>query len=465
MSILTTRFATSIRFVAFPRCRTIPTWTSMPGCQTSHRRWRSDESGEEKSKPPDTAPASDATSHPTSTNIDRPLRAAKRPILAGPAPSRHHKASPKPLSPAEQEEFYQYYFNFKPKRSKYGDPESQLLSVDLNSVQKFLPAHLRDRPLEYFAGDSHDLHMAALCLESYISKTAASLSQDERREVYSKSRPGSIALGWLLRNYDHADMSANQAFLRALVHLLVAEANGNQVWSLMSNSRLPKVLLSQSRYDRHAWRGALLRFLVESQTYWSAGTGGINVALRSSEHVWSVSPYIKDRAAYIDGPFVIGKTATAYWILTQLQYKGANSHADARLYDQFIARTPHWQPSSVQADYYQSTLLSKHPSASKSSALPAFEWLRRHYAADPWPEFLRQMLSKWNGFGFIVASARILRHAGYESEARWMLDIGRLEMPDFFTMKHRRSRPSEHAKLGQWAHIQRRRGLLYTYHD
>lgn len=87
----------------------------------------------------------------------------------------------------------------------------------------------------------------------------------------------------------------------------------------------------------------------------------------------------------------------------------------------------------VAREFDRALLHRVHPT--KPSGLPAFQFLQRHYAASPRPAFLRDLLQHVSGYNFIVDTAKVLEREGYSAKARWMLDIGRAEMPDRFMMR------------------------------
>jgi hypothetical protein len=195
------------------------------------------------------------------------------------------------LSETEKKKFYDYYLQRRISEPKLDDPGDWLMSLNLNSIQAALPSGLREQPLQFFAGSSEDLTIAQHCLESYIATTRTDRSKDEQRKAYisAPSKPGSTALAWLLENYETADLSLHFGFLRSLVHCLIAERGENRIWTWLKIPHTPAVLLTQPLKEKVAWRGAVLRFLVESQAYWS---GNINDSLESFEHAWSITmPY------------------------------------------------------------------------------------------------------------------------------------------------------------------------------
>ncbi|SMR63137.1 unnamed protein product [Zymoseptoria tritici ST99CH_3D1] len=306
------------------------------------------------------------------------------------------------------EKFYNFYlYVIKRRPAKFDDPGDWLGRIDFDV--ELLPPKLRDRPLDFFAGHSRDLPTAQLCLGRYITTTLRGRSKEEQRAEYRKEEnaPGRKALAWLLREYDSADLSANAGFLKALVHCM-------------------------TKGESHAWRGAVLRFFVESQTYWAQGAEGINAALRTFEYSWTFAvPYGED---WLSDPLVVPKQRAGVWIFRQLLFKGANLRADTELFDQFILRLRHWRKFTDQC-IMRADLLRVHPT--KPTGLPSLEFIRRFHTAVPRPIFMRHFFDSWNGFGFMLNSAKLLETEGYKKEARWVLDIGLLEMPNHFNPQAR----------------------------
>ncbi|KJY02386.1 hypothetical protein TI39_contig55g00005 [Zymoseptoria brevis] len=184
--------------------------------------------------------------------------------------------------------FYDFFLkHIKTKPAKWDDPGDWLGRIHVDTG--LLSPTLQDRPLDYFASDSRDLPMAQRCLEHFITLTARGRSKNEQRRQYCNKQnlPGSRALVWLFRDYDSADLSINFGFLKALVHCMVAEGAESHLWYWLKIPHIPTVLSTQEGRDTIAWRGPMLRFLVESQVYSAEGADGINAALRSFEYTWS----------------------------------------------------------------------------------------------------------------------------------------------------------------------------------
>ncbi|SMQ54864.1 unnamed protein product [Zymoseptoria tritici ST99CH_3D7] len=332
------------------------------------------------------------------------------------------------LGNVDKKKFYNFYLHrTKTRPSKFDDPGDWLGRIDVDV--ELLPPQFRDRPLDLFADNSRDLPAAQRCLEHYIKSTSSNRSKDEQRAAYSgdQNRPGTKALAWLLRDYDSADLSLNLGFLKALVHCMVAERGEHHIWTWLKAPHIPTVLESQPGHERIAWRGAVLRFLVESQAYWYEGADGINAALRTFEDSCTLSvPY---ESGWQADPLRVMHQLSGVWISRQLLQKGANSLADVRLYDQFISRLGLWN-TTVQRAFARAELLRTHPS--RPTAVESLEFLRRYQAAEARPIFLRELFDSWAGFAFLVNNAKALEREGYKEGARWMLDIGLLEMPSYF---------------------------------
>jgi hypothetical protein len=308
-------------------------------------------------------------------------------------------------------------------------------SLDVHQIRESLPVSLRDRPLDFFAGQSKDLFMAQTCLEFILAKTVAKHPKEKLRQLYSRAQIGTHGLAWLHRNYDHVDLSsvAGIGFIKALIHIALPQIDSERhIWILLKNPRTPKVLCAQPYRERTAWRGLALRFLVESQAYWGDGTEGFDQALRSLSHAWS----IEDNAIRKDR-HLIPKAPAAVWTFKELVYRGASSSADEKLYNDFIDQVPRWRVDPLEIEYVVVRLLRTHPS--RPRPLPSFEFLQHCIALRPRPEFVRQILLNWTGYTFICDSARALDRAGHHAEARRMLDIGYDEMPEYFSMVVRRN--------------------------
>ncbi|EGP84029.1 uncharacterized protein MYCGRDRAFT_96349 [Zymoseptoria tritici IPO323] len=331
--------------------------------------------------------------------------------------------------------FYDFFLkHIKTKPAKWDDPGDWLGRIHVDT--ELLPPALQDRPLDYFASDSPELPMAQRCLEHFITLTARGRSKDEQRRQYCNEQnlPGSRALIWLFRDYNSADLSINFGFLKALVHCMVAEGAESHIWSWLKIPHIPTVLMPQEGRDRIAWRGPMLRFLVESQAYWAEGADGINAALRSFEYTWSFDvPFLKAWQEE-QSPLAITKELAGVWILKQLMFKGANTTADVQLYDRFIWRISSWT-QVFSGRLNRADLHRKHPS--RPTALPALEFMRHYQQIDPRPGYVHELFQSWGGFAFLINSAKMLEQQGYEQEARWMLDIGLLEMPNYFKPKAR----------------------------
>lgn len=125
----------------------------------------------------------------------------------------------------------------------------------------------------------------------------------------------------------------------------------------------------------------MLRFLLESQTYWAEDLDGINPGLRSWEQVWDLA---------------VPKTAAGAWMRSQLQVNGAGLRADPEFYDRFLARLADWHKDPIHCELIYATFLQAHPT--KASAYPAFEWLQRYYDLQPRSVFLKDFFRSWTGY-------------------------------------------------------------------
>jgi hypothetical protein len=342
---------------------------------------------------------------------------------------------PPPLSESEKEKFYDFYLQLHIRGPKLDDPGDWLMSLKLGSIHAELPLSLREQPLQFFAGLSTDLDIAQRCLESFIAATRIGRSKDEQRKAYNSApfKPGSTALAWLLENYETADLSVHLGFLKSLIHCLVAEGGEKQIWTWLEIPHTPTVLSTQPLMEKVAWRGAVLRFLVESQAYWS---GNINDSLESFEHAWSITmPYQIGHEAERE-PLSMSKALGGTWITMHLLYKSDLYMPSAELFDQFVERLPFWVLSPAQCELNHVDLRRVHPSM--PSAQPSFEfirWYRDHRPSDPW---LQNLLKSAAGFFWIVRTAKQLARAGDHLRAREALELGRELMPHHFQMDNRR---------------------------
>ncbi|EGP84262.1 uncharacterized protein MYCGRDRAFT_95527 [Zymoseptoria tritici IPO323] len=325
------------------------------------------------------------------------------------------------------EEYYRYYL--RPSKPYHGfeAPGHWLTKIDVNTIREELPVALQERPLDFFSSPSRDMTMARRCLE--VWSTNVECSRQGIREKISSARAGSAAEAWLMEDFDSADLSADLGvgFLRPLVHCLVAEEKQCNIWAWLRSPRSPRVLSSQSAYERAVWRTAVLRFLVESEAYWDPG--GINQSLRAFDKVWSLET--TSGPSLVRGDMTFGKSMAGLWIFKQLLFNGANRATDVELYDNFVSTMPRWNKLHFGYEFNRVRLLQVHPS--KPDILLSLDFLRQCLDAIPRPDHVREFFKKWVAYGFLCDTARALERAGLKAEARWVLDIGRAEMPKHFT--------------------------------
>lgn len=254
----------------------------VPGCRTARSRWRS----QGTYKPLESIAKADTTFRP-SHNL--PGKYHKRLNLRTGDPSAAHLNDTNDTDTTvsanfDKEKFYRFYLRPRPvKRSTVDAPGAWVTSLDVDAIKATLPLPLRERPLDFFSESSRDLITAQRCLEIYIAESSKECSMQDLKKELAKSRPGTNALSWLLRDYDQADLRNNPGFLKALIHCLVAESNERHIWHWLAIPHTPSVLAPQAVDDRHSWRSAVLRFLVESQAHFAEG-GCIDESLRTFEH-------------------------------------------------------------------------------------------------------------------------------------------------------------------------------------
>lgn len=336
-----------------------------------------------------------------------------------------------------KEEFYNHFLFVWSRRKPpdVEDPGQWYQLLDVNAAEALLPISLHHRPLDFFSSGSRDLLSARRCLELHMAR-GVDLA---RRGIHTgypadHSRPGHMALVWLLDRYDEADLRNNPGFLRAMVHCLVAEGGEHVIWDWLKTAYTPEVLMSlRILEERSLWRGRVLQNLVESQAYWTEGAEGINSCLRSFEHVWSFAVRDLPSGGRIHNPLLVPKSPAGLWITNQLLFNSASSIADPERYDRFIALLPRWLEGREATEFARAELTREHPT--KASGLEAFEFIRRYHAVQPRHPFVRDLLKASTGFHFLVNSAQHLHREGHKAEARFMLDVGRVEQRHRFAKK------------------------------
>ncbi|SMR58277.1 unnamed protein product [Zymoseptoria tritici ST99CH_1E4] len=353
------------------------------------------------------------------------------------------KLSTVDLDGFDKEEYYRHYLRSRPRRSTaIKSPGAWLQKIDRDACQK-LPAPFRERPLDFFSTKSRDFEMAQRCLEAHLVKSL-DRDKEELRMEYLEQRPGHAALSWLLDDYDGSDLSLTVCypFLNCMVHCLVAEGGSQLILEWLRIAYTPAVMFPHSLDERVLWRGAVLRFLVEAEAFWATADGGINLSLATFEYICRHFEPLRDEHQRHD-PLVIHKAAAGIWIQKQLVLRGASSTANPKLYDGFIDVLRCWNKHRESHDFVRAELLREHPS--RPSGLPAFQYLKRYLSFEPRPEFLRDLLDESKpGFGFLLKTARALDREGHKSKARWVLDVGRKEMPHNFTIRGRALQRPDH---------------------
>jgi hypothetical protein len=250
----------------------------------------------------------------------------------------------------DNETFYNYYLNLDLKPPRHvRQPGAWVRDIDADAVRESLPTSLAKQPLDFFSGDSRSLAVARSCLELYLADNL-DLSHEEMMKHSRHTRPGTQALSWLLQDFDQADLSDNVGFLRCLIHCIIAEGAERQVWQWLTTSENPSVLARQPRHDRDAWRGVVLRFLVEAQAYWLRHEG-INASLRSHDYARTIS--LK--------PEYIELLPARFWIADQLESGGASAKVDVKLFDQFVRRMGMYKKDFVGTAFARINMLRVHP--------------------------------------------------------------------------------------------------------
>ncbi|SMR56215.1 unnamed protein product [Zymoseptoria tritici ST99CH_3D1] len=432
----TLRIADHSGYLVASRCGITSAWWPNSLCRSAaQRRWRSkarrDGAGAYKS--------SNSRAESTSPSCILPITAgdSSKRIKLTEEPTISVQSSqdiPDKFSDkAHKKAYYRYYLrNAYVKPSKVESPGDWLLDLKVPAIEKLLPAHLCERPLDFFSDRSIDLRTAQKCLELHVAKGLVA-SQDKGLQLkrFRACRGGVIALNWLLIHYDDADLSDNTGFLKPLIHCLVAEKPTDLIWHWLKVEHIPTALSTQPWKERVAWRSAVLRFLVESQVYWDQDDKGINLALETLSHAWSIRFADESRR----GDMVLPKTLTSVWVMKQLLLKGASATADPNLYDDFIFTLRFWIKDPVNREHAVSKMMLRHPS--KASAQPTLDFLRHYCAKDPRPSFLCDLFNSWAGYGYLVNCAQWLNEAGDTAAACWVLDVARAEMPEYFSMRAR----------------------------
>ena len=342
--------------------------------------------------------------------------------------SRHPISSPRKSTQHGEEDFYEYYLNFKrrhrdlgrilwPKQPVAPTPDLTLLGEqqsNADSVAYILDCFVR----------SHQRHA-----DQPIAKTL---------EEYREAKPGSIALQWLLRSETTHELGhwEHSRLLKLIVHCLVAEGNLSILTEWILTKDAPAQSSSKWTSTPNLWRGQLLSYTVQAQAYWTQETLLLEASL---------STYLS-MTRRATGHVYIPHSLPASWLFNLLAMN-TRPIVETSSFNYFRRLMPFWSKSDPRKlELNHARLPVKEY---RSDPLPALRLLRKHKD----PDWHRWLASRFNpagddssslGFLFFIETAQLLARRGRLDDAKWVLDLGRDMLPLMFQMR----RPSKGSRDG-----------------
>ncbi|KAK4497965.1 hypothetical protein PRZ48_010621 [Zasmidium cellare] len=321
-------------------------------------------------------------------------------------------------------QFHRYYLSLSPNR---GPLLVSTWTQALPARNAQISSSLNQHPLEVFHTTDADLDLVAACLELVVARAVrASNSKEEERAFYLQQKPGTRALHWLVAGaLEKHDLSQAQQFLRAMIHCIVAEGQESHLWSWLSIEHTPEYMRSWTRFEMRTWRGEVVRWLVESATYWAPGGPNLQQGLL-------VYVQARERAEFGGVPNLPTGAARA-WLLKQVSGPFGNTNSIPRdLFEKFMS-------IAVQDDrsrFEKARMMLKYPGEPRPDL--GLDVLRASKNRDSRPPYMKNLVEADDGpkltcfHNFVLNVARALRDQGRMAEAREALDIGRDLAPSYF---------------------------------
>ncbi|KAK3659048.1 hypothetical protein LTR56_001485 [Elasticomyces elasticus] len=325
-----------------------------------------------------------------------------------------------------QERFYHHYLTVVVRDANF-KPCSGLLELDAHGCRRLLPPDLQRSPLDALDDGNVSLEVATQCLESYITDAYHTGGLATLRESLTKAKAGRRALLWFLKSgqYESAvDPSPEQLrYFRALTFCASAERAEDYVWDWLLSGRMQP---GPWGYQQSRYRGDVLRWMVEAQALWSLDNAPLHEALSTFEHANHIS---RQRRVHI--PLQLAGTWLASAFCTEIGRLVRDRDFDRLMESMpfFLARSP-----STEFSIAKTNLHRREPNPE-----PALEWWKS--ALSRTDQFTRDMLSSTRRsnmfavFWHILRLAQVLDRAGRHEDARWILDLGRAQYPDWFDMR------------------------------
>ena len=281
--------------------------------------------------------------------------------------------------------------------------------------------------MQTFRNPSTSLDAATASLETMVASLHSGTSDKARLQDDFRERSlGKQALRWYLQSDAHNrfDLSLYPMFFKLLSHSMIAERQEDFLWGLL---RAEDPMKSTDGGSQAKWKASLLRHMVEANSYWADDSESFSNAHRCFRRAFtdrvSKANYIPKTRA--------GEYLQSFICKTQSKYLPLDA------FDEFTDTIYFFSSSPFHREFRTSRLHLFHPR--NPNPEPAIVLLRKVDGQKTRSADVRIIMGQFGSaqgasmlFIFIIRLAQILNGQHRVQDARWVLDFGRKEMPDYF---------------------------------
>lgn len=296
-----------------------------------------------------------------------------------------------------------------------------------------LDTDLQLDPMAVLEKPTNDLELVRRCLEHFIVLTGREyVTKQEERDRYRQVKPGSRTLLWLIGGdgYHKFDLGINPEFLRVVVHCLAAEHGEEFLWTWLSINEVPAFATSWRVSEQIAWRGSVLRYLLESTTYWAPDIRqGLETALGLYEHAISLC-----RTREGQSPPYIPLYPAGIWLHKQLCNFKSHGVSPQSL-GRFAGSLTLWATNPDELQFNRAMVILPF------SPYEAYEFFQLCELTTNPTVYMRDLFNPQDTksanhvFHCTVRTAQTLHQKNHPKQARHLLDIGHRRMPQVFNQR------------------------------
>jgi hypothetical protein len=283
------------------------------------------------------------------------------------------------------------------------------------------------------------MFQAARALELFVFRYQRrdTESLHETMSRFERAKPGQRALLWLLKSNAVRDIAflKHPTLLRAISHCLVAEGGFRwlQDWLTQEDNPLSSLTDPEVRelgQPDNFWRGRLLLHTMEAQAYWTRNPLFLVEPLKTFA---SIIDHVVEQRTFMSFSMA-GK-----WLETTIMSAQDNAPILSEpTFMRYLRNVRFWDQSADLEGFRIAKLLTKHPTQPDGDMLLGILKLHQHSAH---PIIQAQLeptnpLGNKSLFSALIHLAKLLAQQGSLTDAHWVLDFGRVHMPDIFTGFH-----------------------------